>query len=518
MPLTVAALLTLPVLRRGRPEVLAGDDLDTREVRWVHTSEIFEISPLLKGGEVLLTTGLGLVGTGERAQRDYIDGLAGRQIAALVLELGRTFPTAPPALVAAARRAGLPLVALRAVVPFIEVTEAVHPLLLTGEIEMLRLTERITSSLTHTMLSGSGLPGILRTVSGLAGCAALLIGDDDHVVATSGPQARRPATDESVRAAVELFGSRWGTLVIQGSLTPLRSVLAARGAQALSLELARTERTAPVRQQAAGRLLRDIAERRYSGSEELATRAAAVGLVPRAGQRVVALYLAVEGGSGRLSVFTAVAQAASTVLTGAITADLDGEIAVAGASEAGVDLRGLLVRFADAVDARLCGVGGGHATAVAAAPGAGPATGEVTTLIQALPAAQEASRLARRLDTGIRTLLASDLGVHRLLARLTTDPDLAQFIDEQLGPLVDHDGAHGTQLVSTLETYLGSGLSKTVAAERLGIRRQSLYGRLSKIELLLGGLDLTSRERRTAIDLALVGRRLRGAAVIGRRR
>jgi purine catabolism regulator len=142
----------------------------------------------------------------------------------------------------------------------------------------------------------------------------------------------------------------------------------------------------------------------------------------------------------------------------------------------------------------------------------------VTTLIQALPAAQEASRLARRLDTGIRTLLASDLGVHRLLARLTTDPDLAQFIDEQLGPLVDHDGAHGTQLVSTLETYLGSGLSKTVAAERLGIRRQSLYGRLSKIELLLGGLDLTSRERRTAIDLALVGRRLRGAAVIGRRR
>lgn len=520
MPLTVAQLLTLPVLRRGRPQVLAGENLQTREVRWVHTSEIFEISPLLKGGEVLLTTGLGLVGVGEQAHRDYVDGLAGRQIAALVLELGRTFPTAPPELVSSARRAGLPLVVLRAVVPFIEVTEAVHPLLLTGEIEMLRLTERITSSLTDTMLSGSGLPGILRTIAGLAGCPARLIGDDGHVVSASGPtdDAATSGPADSVSAAVELFGSRWGTLVIGGSLTPLRSVLAARGAQALSLELARTGRSAPVRQQAAGRLLRDIAERRYSGADELITRAAAVGLTARPGQRVLAIYLAVEGGSGRQQIVTAVAESVASVLSSAIVGDLDGEIAVAGSVEDDADLRALLGRFADELDDRLAAFGGGRAAAVTASPATGPSAGQVAGLAQALPAAQEASRLARRLDTGIRTLLATDLGVHRLLARLTTDPDLAAFIDEQLGPLLDHDGSTGSGLVRTLEVFLGSGLSKTVAAQALGIRRQTLYGRLAKIDGLLGGLDLTARERRTAIDLALVGRRLRGAAVISRRR
>jgi purine catabolism regulator len=298
----------------------------------------------------------------------------------------------------------------------------------------------------------------------------------------------------------------------------LRSVLSARGAQAISLELARTERTAPVRRQAAGRLLRDIAERRYSGAEELATRAAAVGLVPRPGQRVVALHLAVDGAVSRQSVYTAVTGAAAGALSGSLVADLGTEVAVAGAIDVDRDLRGLLTVFADTLDARLAEVGGGRAMAVAAAPGTGQLAGEVAGLVQAVPAAQEASRLARRLDTGIRTLLASDLGVHRLLARLTADPDLAQFIDEQLGPLIDHDGAHGTELVRTLETYLGVGLSKTLAAQRLGIRRQSLYGRLTKIDALLGGLDLTGRERRTAIDLALVGRRLRGAAVLGRRR
>jgi purine catabolism regulator len=64
MGLNLQELLDLPVLRRARPEVVVGSHLEARPVRWVHTSEIYEISPLLKGGEVLLTTGLGLVGLG----------------------------------------------------------------------------------------------------------------------------------------------------------------------------------------------------------------------------------------------------------------------------------------------------------------------------------------------------------------------------------------------------------------------------------------------------------------------
>ena len=57
MPFTVQDLLDLPLMEAARPEVVVGERLDTRVVRWIHTSEIYEISPLLKGGEVLLTTG-----------------------------------------------------------------------------------------------------------------------------------------------------------------------------------------------------------------------------------------------------------------------------------------------------------------------------------------------------------------------------------------------------------------------------------------------------------------------------
>ena len=126
MAFSVADLLELPALVRARPEVACGERLGEREVRWVHSSEIFDIAPLLRGGEVLLTTGLGLVALSPEARRSYIATIARVGVAALLLELGRTFVTAPPELIDEAHRTGLPVILLHEVVPFIEVTEAAH--------------------------------------------------------------------------------------------------------------------------------------------------------------------------------------------------------------------------------------------------------------------------------------------------------------------------------------------------------------------------------------------------------
>jgi purine catabolism regulator len=94
-------------------------------------------------------------------------------------------------------------------------------------------------------------------------------------------------------------------------------------------------------------------------------------------------------------------------------------------------------------------------------------------------------------------LLAADVGVHRLLSRLVEDAELETFLDEQLGTLLEHDAQRGSDLVRTLEAYFDHGLSKTHTAAALGVRRQTLYARLARIESLLGGLDLHRRERRT---------------------
>ena len=102
MSATARELLELPVLRRARPEVLTGD-LDVA-VRWVHTSEIFEIGSLLEGGELLLTTGLGLVREPPNRLAEYVKSLAERRVAGLVLELGRPFSLVPEVMVESARK------------------------------------------------------------------------------------------------------------------------------------------------------------------------------------------------------------------------------------------------------------------------------------------------------------------------------------------------------------------------------------------------------------------------------
>ena len=63
------------------------------------------IASMLIGGELLLTTGMG-IGAREAEQRAFIERLAAKGIAALVVELGSTFARMPSALIEAAERRG----------------------------------------------------------------------------------------------------------------------------------------------------------------------------------------------------------------------------------------------------------------------------------------------------------------------------------------------------------------------------------------------------------------------------
>jgi purine catabolism regulator len=212
--LSLRDVLALPVLAQARPELVHGEQLVDRPVRWVHTSEIYEIAPLLKGGELLLTTGLGLVGATPAQQATYVAELAERRVTALVLEVGRTFRAAPPALVAAARQHDLALVVLHGVVPFIEVTETVHQLLLDAELVERRLADAVTAELTETLLLSTGLSGLVQRMAALGGGPYVLRSADGRVVAASeaagaGLQAEGAADAQPV----DLLGVRWGELV-----------------------------------------------------------------------------------------------------------------------------------------------------------------------------------------------------------------------------------------------------------------------------------------------------------------
>src|SRR5262245_12542032 len=143
MPVLLRDVLRHPVVQRGAPTVLAGADRLDREVRWLHSSDIYEIAPLLRDGDLLLTTGPGPLGRDDADARSFVRGLAQRGVAALVLETCRFYTSAPVQMVAEAERLGLPMVGFDSVVPFVEVTEALNAVIVDAAVHRLRHADEV---------------------------------------------------------------------------------------------------------------------------------------------------------------------------------------------------------------------------------------------------------------------------------------------------------------------------------------------------------------------------------------
>ncbi|MFG3704557.1 PucR family transcriptional regulator [Micromonospora sp. NPDC047670] len=171
---TVREVLALDPVRHGAPRLVAGDVGLDRPVRWVHVAEVPDIATLLGGGELVLTTGIGLPADDD-GLRAFIGDLADVGVSGLVVELGRRYVSGVPRVMAAvAERRGLPLVELRRATPFVRITEAVHALIVDAQLTELRATEEIHQRFTELSVEGAGPGEVVRQAAELSGCPVVL--------------------------------------------------------------------------------------------------------------------------------------------------------------------------------------------------------------------------------------------------------------------------------------------------------------------------------------------------------
>lgn len=159
------------------------------EVTGVHVSELTDPTPYLSGGELLLTTGMGL--TGQTAQAcAYAARLAGHGAAGLGLGLGPVHATVPAALTEACAAAGLPLLVVPAPTPFLVVARTYWSLLAAAGQEELTAALGAHRDLVRAAAGPAPVPAVVRTLAGAVEGWAARLGPGGEVLEVW-PRGRR---------------------------------------------------------------------------------------------------------------------------------------------------------------------------------------------------------------------------------------------------------------------------------------------------------------------------------------
>ena len=543
-------MLTVRELLRGLDvRLVCGEEAIDAPVRWVHISELRDPTTWLSGGEVLLTTGMGL-DTAEQ-QRAFVDRLADHQLAALGFGVGFSHDEVPPALVQAAGERDFPVFEVPYEVPFIAVTEAAFTQLVNEQYAVLRRALAAHERLERVVLSERGLEALAGTLATLIGAAVLVFDargeplvqrafrrtlEPDEVSALQGELCERRrlgraflpshpgladrslalpvATDGAGGAVAEPGGERlpqaWLVAIKDGGgpLSDFDRLTLHQAVTIVALELLRARVAGDTERRLAGDVLAALVGGELNGAE-LSRRLEPFGL----SERVAAIVVPRPGGARS-------SRASSAPGEDALAQALRDEASPALVASTGALICGLvpgldedeLFALADRVAVRLK-----VATGTPLDIGVGrPVPGaQARRTFHEARCAVEALALGMEEPSGNGTSVAGaprvatykDLGSFQLLLSLQEDEALRLFCDSILGPIEASEGHYGGELMRSLEAFIEENGQWERAARRLYCHRHTLRYRIRRVEELTGR-NLSSARDRIEFWLALRGREL----------
>ncbi|MFD3312244.1 PucR family transcriptional regulator [Streptomyces sp. NPDC058694] len=510
--LSVRQVLALERVLAGEPEVVAGASQLDRPVRWVHVAEAADVGVMLSGGEMVLTTGVLLAGDPE-AQAEYIRSLHRAEASAVVLGLGRAFPTPPEVMRRAAERCGLPMVVLHRPFPFAELTEEVQSRLVRRKFAAVSLSESVRTALTGLITAGAPLQRMLDEIASHSACPVVVTNLAHRVLATAGERsavddvlrdweriARQAGGSEGdgwVRAELGGRGERWGRIVLCGYRGDAATgrLLADRGAEALVLHRMLGGTVHSWEEQSAESLLTDL----VSGvvpARQLLPRARAAGLPVN--RRTFVPLVVRNGEAAQLDRVLRLLG-----LPGLVAELADGVVAVLLSLARDQDAEALAAHFATRLRTETGGGAAGDCkAAVVAAADARTGWDDVPAgLREAQHVADAVAESPAGLDLPVVVRLR-DVHLRGLVRLLRDDPHVQSFAERELDGLLCGADAE-SELLPVLRTYLATGRNKSRTAQLHHVSRPALYRRLEAIETRLG-VDLDDFEQAASVHIALL--------------
>jgi purine catabolism regulator len=538
--ITVQDILDIPGLNL---KLLAGSKAVGNPVRWVHIAEVRDPAKWLKGGELLLSTGMG-IGHSAEDQVAFLQNVIDANLAGLGFGTGFSYKKVPQAIIDMAQEQDFPVFEVPYSVPFIAITEAVSSKIVNEQYALLQRSLAVHEKLTKIVLEERGLDSIITTLSTLVGCSAVLF--DFHGLVLCEASYRRQLTSEMIaglwrqiserRANRQSFsiGLDGNPITVQvypivashrigaflavvkdtGEFSDYDRIILHHVVTVTALELVKKKAVAETEKRLAGDFFDElIASDLYE--EEIARRLAFFGLDPE-GQHMIALvdideFKAFTSGNGERE--ETVIQDVKERLHWAVDEFLARrEVLFISASRSdsvvvlvqlggvrATDVIGLAADLQRAVDAML--------PEITVSIGLGRPHKSLVDLRQSYYEALYAIRI-RKLK-GNRAVIASfdDLGSYGLLLGLQDTLSLEVFYDSVLGKLHEYDEQNSSDLVKSLACFLEANGHWGEASERLYVHRHTLRYRMKRVEEITGR-DLSSSQDRMEFWLALKAKEL----------
>ena len=370
------------------------------------------------------------------------------------------------------------------------------------------------NALSEAVESGAGLPAVARAAARVLDASVALIDRSGAVLAVAGAspdqEKKLLAGGEKVKEVeLRVADAAVGELRYRAAAEP-DPAMARMVTTLLALELERSRAPDWESEEVAGAFVAAVFGREVTDRGDIVARGAELGadLEKGAGAILVrAAPRAAQTGEWRARVLNLAMRTLRSLAPGALATAEAGEVSaeiavIAPAEDDGQLTRavtGLSRELEDALPAFHLTIG---------------ASRRVSDPVDLYRAGNEARLAVNVGEAEGRALVAfEDTGAYRLLLpAMSEDPaELERFYAETVEPLAAYDDQYETELVSTVEAYLGNDGNVAATAKQLFTHRHTIRYRLERVRELCGH-DVSATEGREKLGLGLKAMRVLGIA------
>ncbi|MFY3792988.1 PucR family transcriptional regulator [Ureibacillus sp. MALMAid1270] len=501
-------------------EVIAGNNGLNNIIKWVHVLEISNVEKLLKGNELILTTGVSIQNDTEKFLT-FVEGLIKANCAGLCIEYGEYIQKVPDEVIELANYHEFPIIVFHEIVAFVEITQDLHSLIINQQYLLISKLEKYAQALSKETLYAQTPEHLLKVMYKYLKVQTIfkVKGKEPIFIPNLSKQNRQEllkVLEENSNSQnpnilsqpIHLFEHHYAEIILyskEKGITEFESLILDRTATALGELLIRNLYVEERKGIEDAKWVEDWLDGKHSKEDiDHYIMSQWPDYIPRGcttfvtfisenkrGQQVDKTYIklffkSILNQYGFHSIVAERNKYLIFILLNMRERDSMKERLEEAVKK--IDQSELLMKQ-DAFEFKFA---------------VGKLVAELHSISESYQSALDTIYISRKIRTSSN--FYDDLHLFRLIYQLQKNTNLQEMVNEYLQPIIEFDAKYNGQLLETLEVYLQTNGSKQETAKRLFIVRQTLYHRIRKIESLIGE-DFMNGEKRLAFEFMLLARK-----------